>query len=678
MLHAFIIPDAGSGGPSVSVALTSLAILKVNFDRKGKDTLDNFLPFIADRIYELDHEVVALPELQEAVRREYGLLIPANVIKTLTKRCIKMGLLERHAGVVRPIREKLAGYDLGAIRADVRRNHNTLVEKGCAYARTIFDAEISHEDFDAALQQFIRDNAAPLLNTIVEGHPLLEPGKSTPDQLRYIVAPFLASLTTGGLEGYGYLAAVVKGSLLASALYFPDIASLDRKFDRMSVYLDTTLLLRAVGACGPEQEALAGEVIKLALAQGAHINYFEHTLQEVVGVLSACKTIVKRGGGPYVGEAAEYMMAQGWEVSDVVGLIDAVEERLASLGVTLRESPSHSKNLTLDEIKMEEVLQAEVRYRNRSALLKDLDSLTAIYRLRSGKELRQLERTRAIFITHNSALVRAARKYGKIEDFDRETIPLCLLDYVFASLLWVKSPLAAPDLPERAIIADCYAAMRADDRTWQEYVEKIEKLEKGGVVSSDEYVLLRQSLQVRSLIMFETSENPEEFTEGTVRRVLLKAQENIAAGKLAELEAERQARNSVAAERDHLIQEVDKLESVRLRTIAMQNERLEMMSRRFARRLTRWISLIVGALSATGLVLTLPVPGIGDLGTGSLAVIFYTGVLGLSVLNLYGMFTGGSLATFSEMVEHRIARAVRRWLDRLSPIQSNDDEARVD
>jgi hypothetical protein len=447
--------------------------------------------------------------------------------------------LRQEAGVLYPNFDKLADFDLSATRAETRRRHAALVKLGVQFARQEFDVTVSEEEFDRGLSAFIRDNAAPLLATVVEGHPLAALDKADSKETRFLVGSFVASLQDADPAGFEYLADVVKGALLASALYYTNITEFSTRLDRLHVYADTTLLLRAVGACGPDLQLFAAEVIALALKLGARVYCFRHTFDEVMGVLDACERAVRRGGSDAYGEATEYMLSAGWGQSDVIELKNGFERKLESIGVRVRDKPGHEMGLTLDESRLEAVLDGEIHYKNRNALLRDVDSLTAIFRLRRGNEYRNLERCRAIFVTHNVNLVAASRKYMGLEDWERDTIPLAVPDHLLTTLLWLKEPIAAPNLPDHAIIADCFAAMRPDDSLWRRYVEKIEDLRRRDTVTEDEYILLRQSMPVRSLIMYDTKQVPDAFTEGTVERVLAKARENIRRDALEQIQIER-------------------------------------------------------------------------------------------------------------------------------------------
>jgi hypothetical protein len=647
----------------MTTALTSMAILKVNFDRMGHDVLDHFVPFLADRIYHLRAEAISVPDLRKAIHDEYGISIPAGVLKTLTKRCARRQLLTVETGVLSPVVEKLEKYDLSETRAAVRRQHAALVRLGVAYASRQFSLQLDEKEFDDALASFIRENAAPLLAAVVEGAALVSLGNSESVEMRYVIGSFVSKLAEREPEGFEYLTAVVKGALLASVLYFPNSVSFSTRLDNLQVYADTTLLLRAVGASGPDWQLYAREVIALAVKLGARVYCFKHTLDEILGVLDASEAAVSSGGRFAYGETTEYMLSAGWGASDVLQLKNSFEGRLDELGVRVRETPEHDRPLTLDENRLETTLQDEVRYSRRPALLRDIDSLTAIYRLRGGHEFRDLERCRAVFVTHNAALARATRKYMRLEEWDRQTIPLCIPDYVLTTLLWLKEPLEAPSLPEHIILADCFAAMRPDDSLWRRYLNKIEDLRQGGTVTESEYVLLRQSMPVRSLIMYETREDPDAFTEGTVDRVLAKARENIACEAMADAAEERQRTTQLTAQLNLAQEEARRLKRERDAETQRNILHQKNLARRAARMITVSLQVVIGIVAFAGTLLAVPWPGYStaSLPVASLAIVAFL-VLIAACLSLYGSLMGGNLKILGSYVENWIAERIMRWI----------------
>ncbi|MEU8814931.1 hypothetical protein [Actinoplanes sp. NPDC048796] len=629
-----------------------MAIVKVNYDRFGKDLLDNFVPFVADRIYHADQDAVSTPEIREAVRQEYGIAVPLAALGTLIKRCARNGLLRQETGIYIREKDRLAEYDLTPARRTVERQHQALIQLGIEFAAQQYEISPTEADFEAAVQSFIRQNSAPLLATVIDGQPIANLVEEKDGPLKYVVPAFVANLESSDTEGFSYFTEVVKGSLLASALYFPDVSAVNRKFDRLSIYFDTTLLLRAVGACGPEREEAAVEMLSLALRLGGQLRCFEHTLNEMQGVLEACKSVVKSGNAKYFGEATEFMVADGWGVSDVITLSDNLETRLRALGVKITEKPEHVERLTLDEERLEKILMDEVRYKSTPALRRDVDSVSSIYRLRRGNEFMQIERSRGIFVTSNSALVRAARKYGKIEQFDRGTVPLVIPDHSLVTLMWLKEPLASPDLPASQIIADCHAAMQPKDDVWLLVVEKIEKMARTGDVSEDEYTILRQSIHVRSVIMVEIGEDPEAFTEGTKDRVLARAQRNIAQQAIDDAAIQRQHRSVLSSE----LAELKEQEAARAR-------RLDERAQNYARTILNSVLALLAPLAIFGAILTAPFPSERTVGVGGLLGFVISCIVGIAILlSAYALVFGGSLREYLRRFEKHLSRRIRNML----------------
>jgi hypothetical protein len=79
--------------------IASLAILKVNWDHLKKDYIENFVPMIVECIRLSDQDVIALPGLQEALQKEFGLCLPLNPIRQILQRAAKHGYLKRQGAV---------------------------------------------------------------------------------------------------------------------------------------------------------------------------------------------------------------------------------------------------------------------------------------------------------------------------------------------------------------------------------------------------------------------------------------------------------------------------------------------------------------------------------------------------------------------------------------------------
>lgn len=649
-----------------------MAILTVDANRLGRDVLSRFEPMVLDRLYHSRDDVVAIPELQRAIEDEFGLAMPGAALQTISRRAARRELLAREHGVLRIARDRLAEFDLTGIRASTRREYEALVRQGAAHAERVFGRTLTPEEFGTALWSFVQRHAAPLLAAMVNDAalPAIE---QTRESLDFVVASFVVEVQTNEPQTFEHLSHVAKGAIIASALYFPDPKEFDARLGNLTIFLDTTILLRLVGASGPDFQALAVDLVRLALARGAKMACFEHTIREVRGVLAACTGAVKRGTSRYYGEASEYMVSSGWEVTDVVALSDSLEDRLESLKVAVQVKPPHVAALTLDEELLETTLQEHVHYNSPSARQKDLDSITAIYRLRQGRSATALGRTRAVFVTHNTALVRASRAFEKLDEIDRGSIPLCMPDFSLTTHLWVSQQVTAPELPIRSLVADSYSVMRADDHVWRLYLEKLEDLRATQKVTEVDYVLLRQSLQVRSLIMHETHSDPDAFTEGSARRVLEHARRAIQHEALEEAEAAR-ADAAEARRRASEAEAASRTEAADLaRRLDTRERELETVVGKVATTIAAVALGSIGIIAVVGAIFAIPFISSNALG-GVIGLLVAVCVVVYATLSLAATFFGIGLPSMFRYVRSAVHRRVLAWYTRAGSESASTDE----
>src|SRR6478609_6174197 len=110
---------AGEAGGVAAVsdrAISSLAIVKVNFDRR-RSFLDNFAPFLRHCMAASESDAVSAPELQERIEDEFGLDLPQAVIKTMLRKEEREGRVKRDNRTYAMEREALEDANLESDRA---------------------------------------------------------------------------------------------------------------------------------------------------------------------------------------------------------------------------------------------------------------------------------------------------------------------------------------------------------------------------------------------------------------------------------------------------------------------------------------------------------------------------------------------------------------------------------
>jgi hypothetical protein len=513
--------------PVADALLSTLAVLKANWDESSRTYLDNFVPFVVDAARQCDGDRIAISQIGAKVRELFGITMPDAAVATVVKKAARQGFGVREHGEFIVDAARAASADLSAARATAVREERALLAKLIAFAREHYEVQLTEEDAEKALLAHVERHAVPLLRMIVRGAEYEGSLIDEQSNSDFIVSSFILSLSQRDPQGFEYLENVVKGSMLASVLYLPVSAEVDKAFQRTSLYFDTPLLLRALGYEGQAAGVAARELLDLAYRTGAKLCCFRHTVDEVRGVLYANAHALSRQGRPN-GSARgveAHFIANKVTPSDVELLLARLDRNIGDLRVQILDRPPPEEALTTDETALEAALDAAVFYPRREALLHDLDSLTAVYRLRRGATPLQLEHARAVFVTSNGPLVGVARRFFYLNA--RDVWPLAMGDHDLGTLLWLKLPLQAPSLPQRQVIADCLSAMEPGQRLWGLYLREIEKLKADDGITESDYFLLRYTTEAKQALMEKTLGSETYVSPELVEAVLDEAREAI-------------------------------------------------------------------------------------------------------------------------------------------------------
>jgi hypothetical protein len=572
-------------------ALTSLAILTVNWDR-GHDTIDSFVPLIAECLRQDGDKPVSAVELQRVVKSEFGLTIPLGALQVIVARCQKRGLVRRENNVYVPVRKKLDKVEFAPNRADALRKHRALLQKLCEFANERYDLDWSEEDADAALLAYLQESSLPVLAAATDGDPLPRPAKPS-RRTRHVMSAFAGHLYDADPEGFTCLETVVKGHLLSAVLFYPDLGQVQSRFEDLDVYCDTPFLLPAIGYSEEGLTLQCVELIELLRDLGANLKCFHHTEEEVAGVLEAEAAKMR---GSIVEPTTDYYTSRAFPLNEIEELLIKLPDAIRNLGLETVDTPTWTEQP--DEIALDEAIEKQIHYTREKAREKDVKSLAAVFRLRSGRRMGRFESAKAIFLTTNTTLARASSSFFRDVE-GPGGIPICLPVALMTRLAWVKKPMAAPDLPRHMVIASSYAALNPSDKLWRGYLDEISRRREKGDITDDEYHLLRSSREARQALMDETFGDEEAFTAGTLDEVLAHAKEQIQAEAKAETDAERAERLAAQEEARSSRALVENLDRV-------HREEVEKHAR-IAGAIVGWgLALLLAAAVIVGLVATIP------------------------------------------------------------------------
>ena len=499
-------------------ALFGYAVLRANFNHEAPTYVDNFKAFVLDALS--DHGPGDEASIGQAIRDTFGFTIPDMVVGRLLRKLSKTKRVEVNAhGIYQIDADALAG--LVNLRASMRQfllQQSDLREKFVGFVRARHPERFGliEADPDSHLQAFIEQHAVPLLRrgVAVDQRDITPWGELHGSE--FLVGSFVLHLEASDAATFGYLIDAVKGAILAGVLEL-DTGNLHQSLKHLTIVFDTPVLLSALGYQGAIPQRAAKQLLKLAHAQGVKLEYFDHTEKELHGVLDAAIATLRRPARSTESwsAVAHHFEEIGYAPADIVAEQNMLGGNLQRLGLTMKARPDDYYPYGLDECALEDRLKAELPAQKESTRLYDLQSISAMHRLRKGSSPDRFERCGYVFVTDNSGLAAVARKVS-----ERHLWPLVMLESQVAALLWVRSPAIVEDLPRHQLLAAAYAGMQPVPHLWMRYAEEIERLEQRGQVNPEEAVGLRSRPEARDVLMDVTLGEPGNINPESVELIV--------------------------------------------------------------------------------------------------------------------------------------------------------------
>lgn len=671
-------------------AITSLAVLRVNWDEQGRDYLENFAPFLTETLRASHEDLVSLGAVTEQMTALVGFSLPQGVVKTLLRRAAARKHVRRQNGVFYIDRERLPSEPMAKKEGDLRRECEALVTKLQAFASERFGVSWSGMEAEHALFGVIETHAAPLLHAARRGERPVAPVLEHQAEL-YVAASFVGHVYESDPSAFAYLESVATGAVLASAVYHENPAVVVERFDHLVAYLDTPLVLEMLGVNGRQVQVPLVEMIELMQDQGVDVRMFRSTMHETQGVIDAYGSATgdRRhdvGRGPIRGALSP---------SDARVLSAQLEDRLSEIGVRVLDHPGYDRTYGVDEGALEDRLQGAIDYVNPGARLHDAQALMSVYALRRGGRPSRLEKAEAVFVTTNATLARAAHWFFH-DEHGRETVraPLCVTADDLATRLWLKTPNEAPELPARQLLARTYAALQPSDALLGKYLAETDRLLGLGTVSERDYLIMRSSDDLLRRVTEATLNDADAFTEGTIDEIRAREMASIEAAasarversEAARLEAERRT-ETLEAEKSALRESADRetteraaqsasLAEARAERTRLSDSHAAQLARedgrrdrvrRVAARVGRAVKvaawLVLGALLGGGVLVALP--SIPDAFQGIWRVFAGVAILATVAVAIASAFrdAGGWAARPGRWAESHTEKLLLSWMD---------------
>lgn len=382
----------------------------------------------------------------------------------------------------------------------------------------------TQEEAERYLLTFFEARGNSVLTSVDDLRQIL----SKNNEIEYFIARFILEHNEKRSIYMDYIVELIKGYYVTTALYYqaenPNITT--ASFKDVTFYLDTGILLAYLGYKSKPQNDSVQELVRNLKRNGANLACFNYNIEEVDSILTAYKMSKVQGSRGTSSITLEYFDENEYSYSHVESEQRSFADTLRADGIVPVDPnsmlESHGADRSISGLLNDDAIKAGVlsirpKY-NLTTLPEDIQAINAISRVRDGKTLRYIEKCKAVFVTKNTVLVSATKKFLEEQEIDIG-FPLAITDEDLCVIAWLKDFKISNNLPKMRLLENVLAAVTPTPELMDAYFSHINSLERRGSISQDEATLLRIEHFARTELMSITHGNPAVVTELVVDEI---------------------------------------------------------------------------------------------------------------------------------------------------------------
>ena len=529
-----------------SNALIGTAMLTAIWDQTHKDNLELLKPFIVYLVGKNTslQDEIDINKIINEMDQEFGFPnIPKAVIEKIFNRMKKI--------IIKNNKKNYLIKDLSEEVKKVDENKNIIQDESDKVIRNLTEylkesnknfSKITLEETKKLLYLFFEKNGFITIENIEN---LKNVGEYKTDQANYYIAKFILDENDNNTRVFNSIYKIVCGFMLANTIYIQVENDNRASLKNLDCYLDTPILLNLLELKTEEQNNSAKSLVELLEKKHAKIKCFEHNYKEVYDIIYAYKGNI----GKYKEKTLEGLDKKKYTNSDVERILDNLKSLFKKKHVEIIAKPNYEDyKAVIDEQGLEEYLKekyTDTIEKKEKVIGPDVDSISAISRLRRGKCATKLEESEAVFVTNNYDLIKYSNSFLNKKEFGE--ISYSISDVELTTILWLKTFKTNPDFPKFKLIENARLALEPSIQIMERFKDVIDKMKEEELINdTDVLENLKTNLYYKVELMEKIEADGDNITNEVVRGIIDKQTENlqsqldVANEKINQLEHEKQ------------------------------------------------------------------------------------------------------------------------------------------
>src|SRR5690625_4349294 len=410
--------------------LINLSLLESFKGQKTSDEIDLYIPYLCYALKEIDSELIDKQRVQKYFSDKFDISPPLPALNVILTRARKLGVIERHNHQIfvqfDEVEKITIGYE--ERKSEIKESIGSLIDEFVQFSTSEFGESISKEEAENYLYEFTQRNIATFARSVTGTH---QAENVKIKNRNYLVASFVKFCTNEKGRLRSELSRLVKGCLLANYLSFVDKTTQKNKFNNITVYLDTPIIIGLKGWDGPTRQKSLSEILNLMIDLKVSVRVVDNTLSETQGVIAfSVRTLRMREYNLLHEKTRHLVQSSGITAEQLNTESVLLAASLNKMGVEIDKNLKLDPAYCGDEAKLEKALRRASFKRPGH----DTKCMARVYNSRKGEVIRSFSQKFSIFITPNSKLEDVARRW--LNDGGGNTVQVGGSDKWRATGLW--------------------------------------------------------------------------------------------------------------------------------------------------------------------------------------------------------------------------------------------------
>jgi hypothetical protein len=537
--------------------LVNISLLESLQGEKKADELDLYIPFLADILEELNAETIDKAGLQKAFNDRFKIITPLGALNSLLVRAKNLGLLtkDNKQYFVQFTKVNELTKQSKRKKNEIKGAINSIVECLIIFAKEEFGENITYEFGEESLYNFIRANIS-IFTENVDGS--IPETKTKIKNKQYLLASFIKYIHQQKKSLIPDITKIVKGTLLANYLTFADKTSQKTKFNNITIYFDTPIILGLLGWDGPTRKKSLHEFLELIIDLNANIKIFDVTAREIRGVFSFWMETLQNKKYDRLHEMTRQLFNSRGVTSEQINTESVLlESNLKEIGIEVDNAFVLKQEFCCNENKLEKFLR-RVGFKRTSH---DVTCVSRVFNSREGKSINSLNEKFSTFITPNKSIENVTNRFFKHE-IEKNSIQVVASEKWLATFLWLKHPDHFASLPFDMLLTDAYTALNSDDVFWDSFLKRFKDLKKKGNITEDDFNLVRWNSSLFNMVQHASVLSGDDIAEDDIYAIVEEIKSKQLAEKNEEITVKTNELGSVQTEFNHTSQRILKVINV--------------------------------------------------------------------------------------------------------------------